>query len=195
MAIPMIVPYDADTMKLSIEDVNIREIPSTNGGHVDLKALEAIGKFRLAIWQQETAVASDILAAGVWLEDLDYRARHWIVTHRESLIGAARMSIHPQLQEVPDAYLWERAGITLPTPIAHFGKLVIGRSARGLGLGSRLNELRIVAAREAGARSIMVTASPANAKLLMRQGFTDTGIRETFPNRPGFEFLGLHTVL
>jgi hypothetical protein len=45
-----------------------------------------------------------------------------------------------------------------------------------------------------GARSILVTASEKNNRLLLALGFTDTGIRESFPNRPGFPFRALQYV-
>jgi hypothetical protein len=46
-----------------------------------------------------------------------------------------------------------------------------------------------------GARSVTVTASAENARLLQRQGFVDTGIVTLFENRPEVPFLALELLL
>lgn len=157
--------------------------------------LGEIGRFRLEVWRQETAVNEALFPKGEWIEALDTVARHWIFVDDLGLVAAARLTIHQTLNDNPDGYLWARAGRSVPLPAGHFCKLVVAKRARGRGLGKRLNATRIEAARASGAKSILVTASEANCRLLLTQGFTDTGIREIFANRPTFEFRALQCLL
>lgn len=154
----------------------------------DSLRLNEIGKFRLEVWREETEVNESLFPDGIWIEPLDYEARHWIVRDAEGIVASARLTIHPTLAENPDGYLLIRASMSAPIPAAHLCKLVVHKRARGNGVGDQLNKVRIDAAKKMGAKSIIVTASEGNSRLLHRVGFTDTGIRETFPNRPGFEF-------
>ncbi len=160
----------------------------------DLQNLEQIGRLRFEVWRAETRVDESQFPNGVWLEPLDYQARHWLAFDGDDLIGSARLSMHATLEDNPDGYLWLRHERTLPLPSAHFCKLVVSSKARGMGLGREFNRVRIEAAREEGAKSILVTASDANARLLLSMGFTETGVIESFSNRPGFMFRALQLV-
>ncbi len=160
----------------------------------DLPQLERIGRLRLDVWRAETKVDEAQFEGGVWLEPLDYRARHWIATDGNVLIASGRLTMHATLEDNPDGYLWRRHERTVPLPAAHFCKLVVSSKARGMGLGREFNRVRIEAARGDGAKSILVTASDANARLLLSMGFTDTGVVESFSNRPGFMFRALQLV-
>ncbi len=157
----------------------------------DQSQLEAIGRFRLEVWRSETTVDESLFPTGAWVEPLDYQARHWIAKDSIGVVGSARLTFHDSVSENPDGYLFQRANIEVPLPSAHFCKLVVHRRARGKGIASRLNQLRVSAAREAGAKSILVTASAANGRLLSELGFVDSQVRETFPNRPQVEFMAM----
>lgn len=161
----------------------------------DSARMDEIGLLRLAVWREETAVEETLFPDGRWIEPLDAAARHWIALDDHVVVGAARLTLHSSLEDNPDGYLWLRAGREVPVPAAHLCKLVVLRSARGAGIGRRLNQLRIDAARAMGAKSILVTASETNSRLLLDMGFTDTGVRETFANRPGYSFRALQRVL
>jgi ribosomal protein S18 acetylase RimI-like enzyme len=158
-------------------------------------SLDEIGQFRLQVWRGETEVNEALFPENVWIEPLDHVARHWVARDEEGLLGAARLTLHDTLEDNPDGYLWLRAGRPAPTPAAHLCKLVVHARARGKGIGSQLNALRIAAARSMGARSVLVTASAQNARLLQSLGFVDTGIREVFDNRPRFPFHALELIL
>ncbi len=160
----------------------------------DKESMEELGRFRLEVWRDETIVNEALFLNGVWLESLDFQARHWVAKDSHGLVGAARLTVHDTLASNPDGYLFERAGKIIPAPVAHLCKLVVHERARGKGLGSQLNKIRVDAARMMGARSIVVTASEINSRLLSQLGFADTGIRESFPNRPGFEFRAMQLV-
>jgi hypothetical protein len=58
-----------------------------------------------------------------------------------------------------------------------------------------LNVVRIAAARAMGARTIVVTASQGNARLLARLGFESIGATVRFSDRPEVEFIAMELVL
>lgn len=153
-----------------------------------IELLREVGRLRLEVWRGETDVNESLFPDDLWLEPLDFIARHWAVRDRLGIVASARLTIHDVLSENPDGYLFERAKISVPVPAGHLCKLVVHKRARGRGLATELNRVRIEAAKEMGAKSIIVTASDSNSRLLERVGFVDTGIREYFPNRPGYEF-------
>ncbi len=165
---------------MSEGQIQIEELSPTSQ-----EGLEAIGRFRLEVWRQETGVNESLFPSGVWLEPIDQGARHWVARDPEGMVASARLSVHDKLLENPDGYLFERAKIEVPLPAAHLCKLVVHERARGKGLATQLNKIRIEAAKRMVAKSILVTASEANSRLLHRLGFLDDGIRETFKNRPG----------
>lgn len=168
--------------------------------------IRRIGQFRYELWCGETEVNHSLFPQGLWIEDIDYSARHWVVfetdsdtidLHSAPVLGVARLTVHDNLSDNPDGYIWIRNSIEqrAPSPVGHFCKLAVSKRARGLGIGRLLSEVRIDAAKKIGAKSIIVTASENNARILKQLGFIDTGIRETFPNRPNFEFAAMDILL
>lgn len=165
----------------------MREVAAT-----DAAMLERIGRLRVAVWEGEGTLSPAMKAKGVWLDEFDARCRHWVAEDAAGeLVACARLSLHETLADTPDGYVWEQAGRTFAGPVANIAKLVVSKKARGQGLAGRMNQVRIEAARAAGARVVTVTASAANARLLERIGFEDTGIVCEFDNRPGFPFHAL----
>jgi predicted GNAT family N-acyltransferase len=167
----------------------VEEIP-------DSKLLDLVGRLRVEVWRDEGTLNEALFPQGSWIEPMDHRSRHWVARNESGeLVAAARLSVHATLEDNPDGYLWKRAGREVPLPAAHFCKLVVRKDARGHGLGRKLNEIRLQASREMGAKSILVTASAKNSRLLLPLGFKDTGIFEVFENRPGFPFHALECIL
>lgn len=163
----------------------------------DIEELNRIGKFRYDLWDKETIIDKSLFPGGVWLEELDFSVKHWIAVEKETneIVAVARLSIHDTLQETPDGSLWVEKDYNLSGPIGYICKLGCSSSVRGLGIGKRMNEIRMDAARILGANSMIVTASPSNSSILFKLGWKDTGIRVTFPNRPTTEFWGLEYII
>jgi gamma-glutamylcyclotransferase (GGCT)/AIG2-like uncharacterized protein YtfP/predicted GNAT family N-acyltransferase len=154
--------------------------------------LERIGRLRVDVWRAEGAIDEARFRDGVWIDEFDARARHWIATDDAGqLVAAARLTQHPHLADSPDGYVWLDAGRKLPSPIANVAKLVVARGARRRGLASGFNRARIEAARMLGAATATVTASAANARLLARDGFTFSDLPVEFADRPGVTFYAL----
>jgi ribosomal protein S18 acetylase RimI-like enzyme len=173
------------------------------------KIMERIGKFRIDVWKEETEVNHALFPDGIWIESIDYEARHWIaidLSNRESqiipsieefetnndlkIVGVARLSVHGDLQSNPDGYLLIQNHLEhlVQPPYGHLCKLVVHNDYRGFGIGKQLNERRLVMAKHLGAKSMLVTASPQNKNILLKFGFQDSNILEVFPNRPHFPF-------
>lgn len=174
----------------------------------DRDIIDRIGRFRYDLWCAETEVNHSLFPERKWIEDIDYQARHWVVfeiqsdleepdSHTAPILGVARLTVHENLADNPDGYLWIKNDIRArcPTPTAHLCKLSVSALARGMGIGQKLSEIRLKAAKEMGANSVIVTASEKNARILQKLGFRDTGIREVFPNRPNFEFIAMDLLL
>ena len=64
-----------------------------------------------------------------------------------------------------------------------------------LSLQQELNIVRIAAARAMGARTVVVTASQGNVRLLAQLGFESIGATVRFADRPAVEFSAMELVL
>ncbi len=158
----------------------------------DQQGLEAIGRHRVAVWRAEGVLAPELAATGIWLDAFDAEARHWVVRDDAGgIVACARLTEHDVLLASPDGGIWHEHRRPLPLPVGNFGKLVVAAAARGQGLASALNDARLAHARARGLKSLTVTASAANAKLLAKIGFEDTGWIVSFTNRPGVPFHAL----
>lgn len=106
------------------------------------------------------------------------------------LVAAARMTLHvdPADTRSRDFVMFMKSPTAIPLPTVDLGRLVVRKAYRGRGYASALNEVRIQEARRLGAKSIIVTASLSNAKLLEKLGFTYTGETVYFSDRPRVQF-------
>lgn len=107
-------------------------------------------------------------------------------------MAAGRLTMHTHLEDsYRDVQLWKRCGKHLPLPTVDLGRLGVLSEFRGRGLAQYLNIVRMHAAKAMGAKSIMVTASAGNARLLKKLGFEDIGETVYFEDRPGTCFYAL----
>ena len=167
--------------------VIIHEVPP------DPDILQRIGALRWAVWQSEGCLDEASFPAGVWCDADDVRGRHFVaVSVSGEVVAAARLLTHSSAETSDrDVAVWKHAGLPLTFPAADLGRLVVRAEHRRRGLGTRLNAARIDAARAGGARSVITTASPANARLLRGAGFRDVGVTVTFADRPGATFAAM----
>jgi ribosomal protein S18 acetylase RimI-like enzyme len=161
--------------------------------------LNEIGRFRYDLWNKETEINQALFPDKCWIEEVDYKAYHWTVRDSltNELLAVTRLTMHDTIEDNPDGYIWIKEGKSdhLSVPAAHLCKLIVSEKARGCGLGRKLNELTIEKARALGAKCILVTASEANARILEKLGFHDTGIKEIFSNRPKYVFSAMELIL
>jgi predicted GNAT family N-acyltransferase len=161
---------------------------------------DAIGRLRTAVWSAEGSLDPTQFPSGVWWDSLDDApgTRHWVaVAPGEgpsglAVVASARLTWHESFDDdYRDVQLWRRAGVELPLPTCDLGRLVVHKDFRGRGIAQQMNTVRVAAARAMAARSVMVTASEANARLLQRIGFHDIGERVVFSDRPNTTFHAL----
>lgn len=160
----------------------------------DASAMRRIGELRYAVWEGENSINPDLFPDRCWVDALDHEGRHWVLQDAATgeWMATARMTLHRTLEDdYRDVQLWRKCGKHLPLPTVDLGRLVVLPAYRGRGLAQLLNKTRVQAAREMGARSIMVTASEGNARLLRKLGFEDIGETVYFEDRPGTCFWAL----
>ena len=156
--------------------------------------LNAIGKLRYEVWSDEGHIDSSLFPTRCWLDELDFSSRHWVVRDDggRDIVAAGRCSLHSSLDdESRDVALWRRLGRDLPLPSVDLGRLVVRKDYRRRGIGQVLNSVRIEAAKEMQAKSVMVTASIENAHLLEKLGFESLNETIYFDDRPGVCFYAL----
>jgi hypothetical protein len=88
--------------------MELREFSPTDG---DL--LRKIGRLRVRAWETETAKAAEMK---IWLDEFDASARHWAVFHDGVPVASARLSVHTDMNVVPDAETY--AGVFPEVPPA-----------------------------------------------------------------------------
>lgn len=163
----------------------------------DPATLERVFDLRRKIWLNEPSLVDtrkvDIEA--VMRRDAhDDHGFHWIILSQERMVAAARLCIHKDAREVPYYEEFRHLAGGIEAPIASMNALVVVPEMRRHGLTAPLTEVRIAAAREQGARSVMAIAAPNRVETLREFGFTAIG--ETMPV-PGYlvPFVVMHLTL
>jgi len=131
----------------SISSASIRELTA----EADIRAAQEL---RYRVWQSEGA-AIEQPEVGIIRDKHDGHAIHWGAFDDGRLIGAARLCLHENLVDAPDGELF--ASACLPAPIATMNRMVVHKSHRGIGIGTKFDDLRIYRARSLGAATVIAT--------------------------------------
>jgi GNAT superfamily N-acetyltransferase len=109
-----------------------------------------IGRFRIKGWKNENGIDPAFFSNDYWLDDIDQRAFHWIVTHRDRIVASARLSMHDSLDDVPYAQLLKpRHRLYFENKrLASINRLVVDPEFRREGLSLLLDQVRIDRARD-----------------------------------------------
>lgn len=136
--------------------------------------VKAIGAFRYYIWQNEgyTPAKSD---ERIWLDKFDEKAVHWIVCQNASIIGSARLTIHKNLEDIPDAEDFIKLTLAVVPPIACINRLVVSPTMRGKGIASWLDRQRILKAQEFDAKTILGEVLETRVPAIVKHGFVKIG--------------------
>lgn len=155
----------------------------------DPETIEAIGRLRAEVWTATGKSAEDAFPEGRWLDPHDFEGPHWIVRDRRGrLVAAARVTVHPRLEDVPEAEEYLRYGLDLPGPVASPARVVVSPEARGHGLARKLLDAQDAFAASVGARHAVRQASPAMVRLLVHRSWRILGLATRDPRFPGVEF-------
>jgi GNAT superfamily N-acetyltransferase len=147
----------------SSSTVSVRELSAP----VEIQAAQ---RLRYIVWRSEGAVINH--AADEMIADHhDDHAIHWGAFDGNELVGAARLCLHNDLSEAPDAEMFLTANIS--PPFASMNRLVVLSSHRGQGIGKLFDQVRIQKARDSGSRTVVI--APINVysrkQSLRKQGF------------------------
>jgi uncharacterized protein with PIN domain/prolyl-tRNA editing enzyme YbaK/EbsC (Cys-tRNA(Pro) deacylase)/predicted GNAT family N-acyltransferase len=158
----------------------------------DTHSLSAIGCLRVQVWAAEECLDSSLFPTGEWVdaEDTAPTTRHFVAqAETGEIVAAARLVCHASPASTDsDVAVFVSSGVVLDFPVFDLGRLVVRADFRRRGIASALNVARCDAARSAGARAIISTASADNARLLRRIGFASIGESISFSDRPGVVF-------
>lgn len=156
-----------------------------------------IGRFRIQGWKNEEGVNPDFFSKEAWIDDLDQRANHWIVTHDRQIVAAARLSLHESLYDVPYAKLLkpEHRKLFTHQRVASINRLVVDPAYRGLGLASILDRIRIERAVAQQADTVIAFPQYTRLNPLQRQGFVLLDQLENIPEMPERPFFAMALTL
>jgi GNAT superfamily N-acetyltransferase len=112
-----------------------------------------------------------IYVAGHSLEDgFDDEALHWVVCVAGEVIAAARLTIHSNLEHLPDSHLFrDFRSLQISYPLGYISRLVVHPEMRRLGIASQLDKLRIDEAYTRGCKTITVVWNPMSGERRRQQ--------------------------
>jgi len=128
---------------------------------------------RFEIWSAEVTLRPEVRAKGIISDEHDAHARHWAAFCGNEMVAAARMCVHTNQEECPDAPAFTE--ICLPTPVATLNRLVVHPSFRNRGFGSELCHCRIEGAKTDGAKCVVGTYTDQRVASLEKCGLRLTG--------------------
>jgi GNAT superfamily N-acetyltransferase len=137
---------------------------SSSGSALELIAvseIEAAQRLRYTVWRSEGVIIHHSEKEAI-ADYHDKHAIHWGFFDGNQLVGAARLCLHDELAEAPDAEMF--LSVDIPSPVASMNRLVVLQGYRGQGIGRLLDQVRIRKAREMGARTVIATPVKAIAR-------------------------------
>ncbi|MBB5061009.1 GNAT superfamily N-acetyltransferase [Granulicella aggregans] len=148
---------------LAASSVSVRELTT-------LAEIRAAQRLRYTVWKSEGAVIHNQETETI-ADYHDEHASHWGVFDGSTIVAAARLCLHANLNDAPDGSMFAQADVALP--VASMNRLVVLKTHRGLGIGGRLDLVRIQRAKEWNARTVIIAPAytPARRQSLERLGF------------------------
>jgi GNAT superfamily N-acetyltransferase len=150
----------------------------------DIPLMTRIGELRVRAWKARQPDFPDMT---IWLDMFDASARHWAILQGAVPVAAARMTVHNDLSEVPNAEIFTDAFPNgLAGSIASINRLVVDPAFAGRGLSRMLDEVRVSAARrENCAHMIAKTdAGTRRTDALRALGFEPAGTSQRYASGP-----------
>ena len=150
----------------------------------DIPLMTRIGELRVRAWKARQPDFPDMT---IWLDMFDASARHWAILQGAVPVAAARMTIHNDLSEVPNAEIFTDAfPHGLAGPIASINRLVVVPACAGRGLSRMLDEVRVSAARRENCAHMIVEtyAGATRTDALRALGFEPAGTSQRHASGP-----------
>ena len=125
--------------------------------NLDYPVLAQISQLRAEVWQK--TLPTSLFNNGLWTDEHDDHARHWVIISNNQVLAAARLCIHKTLEEVPYSQVYMDSKRLILPPIASMNRLVINTVAQGNGLSKQFDAIRINQARKDKCCSVVVIVS------------------------------------
>lgn len=177
-----------DRLRCSTLGVEMSTVPAGyTVTHCERSRLPELFSFRARVWVEEGA-DPHAFSDGAWTDERDSARMHWVALHRDAIVGAASLSVHPSISHVEEAEVYGAVPYPSLGLIAAPARVVVDKDHRGRGIADALLELQDRAAIDAGAVFGVRQASPAMKKLLLRHGWHDHGPAPHDPRFPHVQF-------
>lgn len=149
--------------------------------------IHEMGKLRINAWEGVPGVNPEVLSQEEWLEDNDKVGWHWLMLKGDEIAASSRMTLHHDIKEVPQVqYLPKSANLSaLQFPVASMNRLVVHPDFRGRGFARRMDYIRMNAAAEAGAKTIVAGPIDSRIPLFIEYGFKYICHMNSTPELPG----------
>lgn len=150
--------------------------------------LKQIYKLRTQVWI-EMGAPIHLFPNEMLVDQYDDQAYHWIIVQDDKLVAAARLSIHTDLSDAPEAQFFEPYKDFITFPVASMNRLVVQRNARSKSCGKQLTLAQIEMARQKGCKTAIIYCGPPTSskwiKSLENIGFlrlspTDHSFKDEF---------------
>ncbi|TDB64010.1 GNAT family N-acetyltransferase [Arundinibacter roseus] len=148
--------------------------------------IKEIGRFRIKGWKMEKGVDPAFFSKDTWIDSLDQRANHWVITKNQQIVAASRLSFHDSLHDVPYADFMkdEHKRLVENRRIASINRLVVAPDYRGIGLSGLLDQVRIDRAVAQKAEVIIAFPQLVRLEPLKKKGFILIDQLENIPEMP-----------
>ena len=135
--------------------------------HAHLKQAYAL---RVRIWKFEGVTFPDA-TDGLWTDSLDLCADHYGIFVGDTLVAAARLTLHADANKIPLVAQFRLSNPPSP-PLACLSRPVVSPEFRGRGFAHHLDDARLRRAVELHARTaIAVTTTPLRMESFLHRGF------------------------
>ena len=142
----------------------------------NLKIIQRIGKLRAEVWTDEGHLLPEVCKEGIWLDELDDRGKHWAVFHQDEIVGAARLTSHNSLENMPHAHEFSPYNLAIGLPYCFMSRLVVRKDMRSQGLARQLDCLRLQETKQSGAKAVIILPTSYRVKSLLKLGFLHFGV-------------------
>ncbi|MBO9572756.1 MAG: hypothetical protein J7497_11210 [Chitinophagaceae bacterium] len=121
---------------------------------------------------KDPRLSQQLFPAGMY-DEFDDTSMHWgIFDDENNLIASARLSVHREISELPDRFLfadiWDKE---LPAPIASLNRLSVATAYRRQGISAQMDTIRLNKAKRIGCRSICGTTHGKRSQKFLEDGF------------------------
>ncbi|MCP4550853.1 MAG: GNAT family N-acetyltransferase [Bacteroidetes bacterium] len=138
--------------------------------------MEEIGKLRVDVWKEIDGINPDLVAKNSWIDKTDSDAMHWVIIKDNKLVGSARMTNHEEIEDLPYSDMIQKHLLKKTCfPVSSLNRLVIHPDYQNMGLGRKIDEIRLDTAKKMGIKCIVAEPVSWRINSLKKSGFVYIG--------------------